>query len=88
MTEEKKLARDRGGATDGAKPRHPAFGSMRGLLTIPAGVDLTEPTCPDWDAYAERKYGPDSKLGRLWAQVVERDASARRTGLSHPEFPL
>jgi hypothetical protein len=27
---------------------HPAFGAMKGTVTIPAGVDLTEPADPDW----------------------------------------
>jgi hypothetical protein len=56
------------------KPRrHPLFGSMKGTLTIAPGVDLTAPSCPDFDAYAERKYGPESRLGKLWAEVVERE---------------
>ena len=54
-------------------PRDPLFGFMKGMLTIPPGVDLTAPTCPDWEAYAEKKYGPDSELGKLWAKVVERE---------------
>jgi hypothetical protein len=55
------------------KRRHPLFGCMKGTLTVAPSVDLTEPTCPDWESYAERKYGPASKLGKLWAQVVERE---------------
>jgi hypothetical protein len=27
---------------------HPPFGSMKGTVTIPEGVDLTEPACPEW----------------------------------------
>ena len=56
--------------------RHPAFGWMNGTITIAPGVDLTEPTCPHWEAYAEKKYGPDGELGRLWAQVIEREYRA------------
>ena len=28
--------------------RHPLFGALKGLVRIPAGVDLTEPADPDW----------------------------------------
>lgn len=57
---------------EGKRRRHPLFGWLRGTLRIAPGVDLTEPTCPEWEAYAEKRYGPESKLGKLWAQVVER----------------
>jgi hypothetical protein len=30
------------------KPGHPLFGCMKGTITIPEGVDLTEPACPEW----------------------------------------
>lgn len=35
---------------------HPIWGCMRGTVTIPPGVDLTEPADPDWGrrAYAAR----------------------------------
>lgn len=29
-------------------PRHPLYGSMKGLVTLAPGVDLTEPADPDW----------------------------------------
>jgi hypothetical protein len=42
-----------------AKPDgHPLFGSMKGTVTIPAGVDLTEPADPEWGEIA---YGNGSK---------------------------
>lgn len=28
--------------------RHPLFGSLKGLVHVPSGVDLTEPADPDW----------------------------------------
>ncbi len=28
--------------------RHPAFGALKGVITIMPGVDLTEPADPDW----------------------------------------
>ncbi len=28
--------------------RHPLFGALKGAVSIPAGVDLTEPADPDW----------------------------------------
>jgi len=32
-----------------SKPtRHPMFGCMKGTVSIPDGVDLTEPACPEW----------------------------------------
>ena len=43
---------DDGGSGDGvptlAKKEHPIFGFMKGTVTIPPGVDLTEPADPDW----------------------------------------
>lgn len=47
---------------DQKRRRHPAFGCMKGMLTIPPGVDLTEPVLPEWGEYAEKKYGPGGKL--------------------------
>ena len=52
--------------------RHPLFGRMKGMMKIVPGVDLTEPTFPDWEAYEEEHYGPDSALGQIWARAVER----------------
>jgi hypothetical protein len=31
-----------------ADTRHPLIGWMKGTFTIPDGVDLTEPACPEW----------------------------------------
>jgi hypothetical protein len=31
-----------------AGTRHPLIGWMKGTVTIPEGVDLTEPACPEW----------------------------------------
>jgi hypothetical protein len=28
--------------------RHPLIGWMKGTVSIPDGVDLTEPACPEW----------------------------------------
>lgn len=41
-----------------ALPKSPVFGCMAGTVTIPDGVDLTEPSLPDWERYADEKYGP------------------------------
>jgi len=38
--------------------RHPAFGAMKGMLTIPADLDLTQPACPEWADLLDEKYGP------------------------------
>ncbi|KKB13087.1 hypothetical protein VE25_03825 [Devosia geojensis] len=35
--------------------RHPAFGALKGLITIKPGVDLTEPAFEDW----RKLYGED-----------------------------
>jgi hypothetical protein len=35
-------------ATESAKNVHPLIGCMKGTVTIPEGVDLTEPACPEW----------------------------------------
>lgn len=36
--------------------RHPVFGCMKGTVTIPDDVDLTEPADPDWARSIEEKY--------------------------------
>jgi hypothetical protein len=35
-------------AKKAAESRHPLIGWMKGTFTIPEGVDLTEPACPEW----------------------------------------
>ncbi|MDP1731074.1 MAG: helix-turn-helix transcriptional regulator [Devosia sp.] len=35
-------------AADAPPKRHPAWGSMKGTTIVMPGVDLTEPTDPDW----------------------------------------
>lgn len=35
-------------AKETARTRHPFIGCMKGTVTIPEGVDLTEPACPEW----------------------------------------
>ena len=39
--------------------RHPAFGALKGMIHIPPGVDLTEPTDPEWAALLDKKYGAE-----------------------------
>ena len=36
------------GGVHSAPYRHPAFGALKGLITIKPGVDLTEPAFEDW----------------------------------------
>ena len=39
-----------------AKPEHhPAYGALKGMITLLPGVDLTEPSYPDW----KKLYGED-----------------------------
>jgi hypothetical protein len=52
--------------------RHPLFGALKGLVRIPPGVDLTEPTDPDWGKVyddrspdgAKRNPGPAGRLAK------------------------
>jgi hypothetical protein len=53
-------------STQHVGPHHPAFGFMKGLLTVAPGVDLTAPICPHWEAYAEKKYGPIVSWANCW----------------------
>ena len=62
-----------GSVDQNVKPKHPGFGFMKGLLTVAPGTDLTAPSCPHWDAYPDKKYGPYSELGQLLAQVAGRE---------------
>lgn len=60
----KPIRPDTSGPTPGgnAQPRrHPAFGSMKGMITIMPGVDLTEPADPDWGrlAYGDEDHTDD-----------------------------
>jgi len=41
---------------EGKPGRHPLFGCMKGTVTIPDGVDLTQPADPEWGEIA---YGSD-----------------------------
>ena len=36
---------------------HPAWGAMKGMLTIPDDLDLTLPADPDWADLIDEKYG-------------------------------
>ncbi|MCR6660240.1 MAG: hypothetical protein NVV72_13200 [Asticcacaulis sp.] len=36
---------------------HPAWGAMKGMLTIPKDLDLTQPADPDWADFLDEKYG-------------------------------
>jgi len=37
---------------------HPAWGAMKGMLTIPEDLDLTQPADPDLADFLDEKYGP------------------------------
>ncbi|MCC6736593.1 MAG: hypothetical protein IT534_10785 [Bauldia sp.] len=43
-------------------PPHPAIGAMKGMITIMPGVDLTEPTHPEW---ADMLDDPNWSVGGL-----------------------
>jgi protein-disulfide isomerase len=42
-------------AKETAGSRHPLIGCMKGTVTIPEGVDLTEPACPEWADVIDEK---------------------------------
>jgi hypothetical protein len=44
------------GASGRRNGRHPLIGCMRGTITIAPGVDLTEPTMPEWDEMVVEKF--------------------------------
>ncbi len=48
-------------APSGAKTprRHPAFGALKGLMTIPDDLDLTQPAMPEWADMLDEIYGPE-----------------------------
>lgn len=47
-------------AADTKTPRrHPAFGALKGLMTIPADLDLTQPAMPEWADLVDEIYGPE-----------------------------
>jgi hypothetical protein len=48
-------------AVSNKKPKHhPAFGIMKGIISVAPGVDLTEPAFPEWAQLIEEKYGKDA----------------------------
>lgn len=44
---------------------HPAYGAMRGTITVVPGVDVTEPADPEW---GDRVWGMTDWEGRRWDQ--------------------
>jgi hypothetical protein len=42
----------------GRGERHPLFGALKGVTSIPPGVDLTEPADPDWADISEENAVP------------------------------
>ena len=38
--------------------RSPLFGAMKGLMTIPDDLDLTQPAMPEWADLLDETYGP------------------------------
>ena len=43
------------------KPFHPAWGAMKGLIRVMPGVDLTQPTDPEWADRLDAEYGPEKR---------------------------
>ncbi len=41
--------------------QHPLFGRLKGMVTIPPGVDLTAPADPELADYIDRKYGAERR---------------------------
>jgi hypothetical protein len=44
-----------------AKPFHPLFGHMKGLIRIMPGVDITRPADPEWADRLDAEYGPEQR---------------------------
>lgn len=40
---------------------HPAYGAMKGLIRIMPGVDITQPTDPEWADRLDAEYGPEKR---------------------------
>ena len=57
-------AAQRGGKGTSDTLRHPLFGCLKGVLTIPPGVDLTEPADPELADYLDQKYGAQAEHTR------------------------
>ena len=49
------------GAQAEAKPFHPAWGAMKGLIRIMSGVDITQPADPELADFLDAKYGPEKR---------------------------
>lgn len=49
-------------STASGLPRHPLVGSLKGMVTIMPGVDITEPADPEW---GKRVYAENAKLSDL-----------------------
>src|SRR5882757_11227236 len=45
----------------GPGERHPLFGALKGVTSIPPGVDLTKPADPDWADISEQDSGPPAR---------------------------
>ncbi len=43
--------------------RHPLIGSMKGMVQIAPGVDLTEPADPEWADRLDKMYPPIPRKG-------------------------
>jgi hypothetical protein len=57
----RETAVERSPAAAGAKQgRHPLFGWMKGTVTIPPGVDLTQPADPEWADRIDREFSPST----------------------------
>lgn len=41
--------------------KHPGWGALKGMIRIPPGVDLTEPSDPDLADFYDQKYGPEKR---------------------------
>jgi hypothetical protein len=61
LSEEERQRHARWYGAELAKPgRHPLFGWMKGTVSVPAGVDLTEPADPDWAQRIDDEFPPSS----------------------------
>jgi hypothetical protein len=65
MNEHSRSGKPSSPATDAKRHgRHPLFGALKDMTSVPPGIDLTEPADPDWgEVYEENDVVPAKPVG-------------------------